>query len=267
MIRGAVRSDVGRKRRNNEDSFGFFPDLSLFVVADGMGGHAAGQVASALAVDALRHSLLETADDDLTPISDASGCYSVGGRRLTIAVDSANHSVLEASRKDPAMSGMGTTLAAVLFDRPCDSVAICHVGDSRVYRIRGEAIEQLTHDHTVVQRLVDDGRLRAEDAAMSQHRHVLTQAVGSTDILHPDLRLERPEPGDVFVLCSDGVHDLVAPEDILGIVRGHAQDLDRACAEVIDLANDRGGNDNSTVLMVACEEAAHSHENDPTLAT
>lgn len=253
VIRGAVRSDVGKKRRNNEDAFGFFPELALYVVADGMGGHAAGQVASALTVEALRQSLAETADEDLTPVSDESGTSSLAGRRLMIAIQNANERILETGRNNPELTGMGTTVAALVFDRGSDSVAVCHVGDSRAYRIRNQAIEQLTRDHTVVQRLVQDGKLREDEVSSSTHRHVLTQAVGATEALHPDVWLDRPFAGDVFVLCSDGLHDAVEGEEILDIVRQAGTDLDQGCSKLVALANERGGRDNTTVMIVACE--------------
>jgi len=256
VIRGAVRSDVGRKRRKNEDAFGFFPDLALYVVADGMGGHAAGQVASALAVETIRRSIIETADEDLTAATDNFGHHSVGGRRLVIALHNANERVLETSRSNPKMRGMGTTVAAVLFDAPCKAVAVCHAGDSRVYRVRGGSIEQLTEDHTVLRQLVRDGQVKPEDVASSKHRHVLTQAVGTNDVLHPELRLEEPQSGDVFLVCSDGVHDTVTPEEMLACVGQMPEDLDRVCEQLIKLANERGGKDNSTVLLVSCARAA-----------
>ena len=258
VIRGAVKSEVGKRRRNNEDAFGFFPELSLYIVADGMGGHAAGQVASALAVESIRRSMLETAEEDLTAATDNLGHHSVGGRRLVIALQNANECVLETSRGDPKMRGMGTTVAAVLFDAPCRAVAVCHAGDTRVYRVRGDAIEQLTEDHTVSAQLVREGQLRPEDVPSSKHRHVLTQAVGTNDVLHPELRLEEPCPGDVFVVCSDGVHDVVTAEEILACLAQVRQDLDAACERLIRLANERGGKDNSTVLIVSCEAGGAS---------
>ena len=248
-IAGAARSDVGRVRSENQDAFGFFPDLGLYVVADGLGGHLAGGVASTLAVEEMRRALVATDDDDLTPVTDADGKSSLAGRRLVIAVQEANEQVRRASL-DPGREGMGSTVAAVLFDARYDVVAICHVGDSRVYRVRGEAIEQLTEDHTVVQQWVREGRLGPEEAQTSPHRHMITQAVGTQDLVYPALRLERPNAGDVFVLTSDGVHDLVAPAEIATTVRDAAGDAERACVRLIELANERGGRDNCTALVV-----------------
>ncbi len=248
----AAHSHVGRVRKENQDAYGVFPDLGFFVVADGLGGHRAGEVASRMAVDTVRAALEATDDDDLTPVTDPRGSSSIGGRRLVIAVEEANRRIRDASR-DPAHAGMGSTMAAVLFDERHGVVAVCHVGDSRVFRIRAGAIEQLTEDHTVVQQWVREGRMAAEDAQLSPHRHMITQALGTQELVRPGLRLERPEPGDVFVLTSDGVHDLVPRDEIGRVVADTKGDLERACLRLVELANQRGGRDNATVVAVCCE--------------
>ncbi len=245
----AAHSHVGRVRKANEDSYGLFPELGCFVVADGLGGHQAGEVASRMAVDTLRDVLGSTDDDDLTPVTDTSGYTSISGRLLVIAVEEANRRIREASR-DPGRAGMGSTVAAVLFDDRYDVVAICHVGDSRVFRQRHDALEQLTEDHTVVQQWVREGRMAPAEAEISPHRHVITQALGTQDMVRPGLRLERPEPGDIYVLTSDGVHDLVSSADIARILDDARGDLDRACIRLVEMANERGGRDNSTAVVV-----------------
>lgn len=251
---GAVRTDVGRVRKENQDAYGLFPDLGAYVVADGLGGHRGGQVASRMAVDAIRAALEATGDDDLTPVTDPGGRTSIGGRRLAIAIEEANDRVREASH-EPAHQGMGSTVAAVLFDRQYEVVAIAHVGDSRVFRVRGDRIEQLTEDHTVVQQWVREGRLSPDDARTSAHRHMITQALGTQERVRPGLRLERPEAGDVFLLTSDGVHDLVPAEQIAAVVREGGADLEWMCHRLVDMANDAGGRDNSTVLAMRCERS------------
>lgn len=250
-IDAAAHSHVGRVRKENQDAFGVFPDLGFFVVADGLGGHKAGEVASRMAVDTLRTALEDTDDDDLTPVTDPRGSTSIGGRRLVIAVEEANRCIREASR-NPAHAGMGSTVAAVLFDDPHGVVAVCHVGDSRVFRVRARTVEQLTEDHTVVQQWVREGRMAAEDAKISPHRHMITQALGTQELVRPGLRLERPEPGDVFVLTSDGIHDLVPPDEIGRVVGETQGDLERTCLRLVELANERGGRDNSTAVAIRC---------------
>jgi protein phosphatase len=261
LIRGVARTDVGRRRTQNEDAFGLYPDLALFVVADGIGGRAGGRIASTMAVEAISQSVRSTLDDDLTPTVDAEGTATVAGRRLGIALTDANQRVLDASRENPALQGMGAAVAAVLLDPDARRLAVAHVGDTRVYRVRGEGIEQLTEDHTIVQRLLKAGKLAPEEVATSAHQHVLTQAVGVDTVVHPDVRLEAPQAGDVFVLTSDGVHDVVRAGEILEAVRDTPGDLEDACRRLIDLANARGGKDNSTVVAVACA----TDDDEPTL--
>ena len=269
MIREAVKSDIGRRRHENQDAFGLFPDLSLYVVADGMGGHAAGAVASTVTVEAIHHSLVETQNADFTPIVDRRGYCSLAGRRLMIALQQANERVRDLGRANPEMHGMGTTAVAILFDHASGLLAVCHVGDSRVYRVRDDRIEELTEDHTVVQQLLKVGKIGPQDIKSSPLRHLLTQAVGTEDLVQPDLRLELPALGDVYVLSSDGVHDVVDRDEILQVLRDVGPDLDSACTRLIDLANERGGKDNSTVLIVSCEAQPDppASQSPPTTAT
>lgn len=251
-VRGAVRSDIGPGHSENQDAVGSFPDLGFYAVADGIGGHAGGQVASSLSIQALHRSLVETKEQDLTPVIVPTGRCSISGRRLLIALHDANERVFETGRSDPALQGMGAAIAAVLFDSTYDLVAIGNVGDARVYRIRGDDIEQLTEDQTVVQRLLQAGRIAAEDIPGSPHRHMLTQAVGMMSDIQPGLRLEQPAAGDVFVLSSDGLHDVVGADDILRTVREAAGDVEEACARLVQLAVARGSHDDTSVFVLAC---------------
>ena len=249
-IRGAARTDRGKVRQQNEDTFGFFPEAAFYVVADGMGGHVGGTVASTLAVETMRLSVQETQDEELTPVTDPHGWRSVGWRRLCIAVQQANSKVFDTSQQEPSLRGMGTTIAAILFDDEDDLATICHVGDSRVYRIRAGNIELLTEDHSLVQQLFREGKLALQDVKTFPHRHVLTQAVGVTLSIQPGVRVEKPQPGDLFLISSDGVHGSMEETEILTIVTQEEMDLQRACGTLVDLANDRGGWDNSTVILL-----------------
>ncbi len=258
-ICGAVKTDTGKVRTKNEDSSGFFPDAAFYIVADGMGGHVGGEFASALAVETMHGVLQETQGEDLTPLTTKNGWSSVAGRRLYLAIQQANHKVFERSQQDPTLSGMGTTVAAVLFD-PQESVAgICHVGDSRVYRIRNDTIERLTEDHSLVQQLLREGKIGPTDVKTFPHRHVLTQAVGVSPLIQPSVRLERPQSGDIYLLCSDGIHGVIDDEDILRIIKETSSDFEKACDTLVNLANERGGRDNSTIIVL-------SYDEDPTLA-
>lgn len=249
-IRCAVRSDPGKIRVNNEDSFGLFPDTSFYVVADGMGGHAGGEVASTLAIEVMRQSLLQTQHEDLTPLVDSEGRVCIGCRRLYIALQQANSAILEKSHQNPSLTGMGTTIVALLFENRETLASICHVGDSRVYHVRNGHIEQLTEDHSFVQQLFREGKISAEEMKESPHRHMLTQAVGINTLVHPALSTTQPQVGDLFVLCSDGLHGLVKEEEILQTATLHSSNLQHACDTLVQLANDRGGPDNCTVVLL-----------------
>ena len=252
-IRGAVKSEIGKVRSNNEDAYGYFPDAAFYVVADGMGGHVGGEVASKLAVTTMRESLQQTQDEDLTPILDPEGHESLDGRRLLIAIESANKKVFGLSQQDPKLAGMGTTVAALLFEKGGNQANLCHVGDSRIYRIRGQKIEQLTEDHSLVQQLVREGKLSPTDARVSPHRNVLLQALGIGPAIQPSIRVEVPLPGDIFVLCSDGVHGVIEESEIFDNVVQVNADPQKVCDGLVDLANARGGPDNCTVIILRYE--------------
>jgi serine/threonine protein phosphatase PrpC len=238
-LTAAARSDVGRRRPANEDTYALAPELGLFLVADGMGGHRAGQVASGLAARAAVGTLRSLAGDSRGP-----------SERLRSCVAAANGEILASSRIKPELAGMGTTVVALL--AAGDRMALAHVGDSRAYRIRGGEIRRLTEDHTVVNELVRRGEISERAAEAHPHRHVLTKALGVRRAIEPDLLEMAPEPGDVYLLCSDGLTGHLADVEIAALV-ADAPDLDAAAARLVDLANGRGGDDNITVVLVACE--------------
>lgn len=227
---GAVLSDRGLRREANEDAFAYDPDLDLFLVADGMGGHAAGEVASQTAVDAITAKIRELlADDDLTPLRDSRGYPCVGARRLLIAVEHANDEILRIAESDMKTRGMGTTVAALHFSEGFAN--LCHVGDSRIYRIRDGRIEQLTQDHSIA-------------------ANVLSRALGTGPMVEASWRVEPVSESERFVLCTDGIHGLLSDDEILAIVTDHWDDCEAACARLVACANERGGRDNSTALVV-----------------
>jgi protein phosphatase len=238
-LTAAARSDVGRRRPANEDTYALAPELGLFLVADGMGGHRAGQVASGLAARAALGALRSLAGDARGP-----------SERLRACIAAANGEILASSRIKPELAGMGTTVVALLAEG--GRMALAHVGDSRAYRIRGGEIRRLTEDHTVVGELVRRGEISQRAAEEHPHRHVLTRALGVRRAIEPDLLEVAPEPGDVYLLCSDGLTGHLADEEIAALV-ADAPDLDAAAERLVDLANGRGGEDNITVVLVACE--------------
>lgn len=240
----ARASDTGRKRRHNEDSYVVAPPL--FAVADGMGGAQAGEVASKLAAAAL---------EETDP-----GALS-GSERLGSLIREANRRVYERASKDPATSGMGTTMTVALVEG--DGVTIAHVGDSRAYRVRDGSLEQLTEDHSLVNELLKSGKLSREEAEVHPQRSVITRAVGTDPDVDVDTFHVAAEVGDVFLLCSDGLTDMVGDDDILDTVERHRDDLDRATKALVSAANRSGGEDNITV--VAFTLAAAGDDGDETV--
>jgi len=228
----AGASDTGRKRRRNEDAYVIAPPL--FAVADGMGGAQAGEVASKLAAAALKET--------------DPGALS-GPERVTSLIQEANRRVHERSTADPATSGMGTTMTVALVEG--GGVTIGHVGDSRAYLVRSGQLEQLTEDHSLVNELLKSGKLSPKEAETHPQRSVITRAVGTDPDVDVDSFTVDAREGDVFLLCSDGLTDMVGDEDILGVVERHHDDLDRAAKSLVSAANRGGGEDNITVIAFA----------------
>ena len=242
ILQSAARSDVGRRRRANEDCFAIAAEQGFFLVADGMGGHAAGQLASSLAAEAAVKALqiLDGSEATLT-------------EKLRCSVAAANREIHAAVQAKPELSGMGTTLVSLLAVE--GRVALAHVGDSRAYLIRGGRIRQLTDDHSIVGELVRSCQITQSDARAHPHRHVLTRALGVRRDVAPDLAELSSHPGDVFILCSDGLTGLVHDEEIAQAVSANS-DLDAVCENLVNLANQRGGEDNITVVIVRYEKEA-----------
>jgi serine/threonine protein phosphatase PrpC len=241
----ARASDPGRRRRRNEDAYVVAPPL--FAVADGMGGAQAGEVASKLAAAALE-------DTDTGKIR--------GEQRIASLIQEANRRVYERSNADPATSGMGTTMTVALIEGGI--VAIGHVGDSRAYLVRDGRIEQLTDDHSLVNELLKSGRLSPEEAEVHPQRSVITRAVGTDPDVDVDTFSLEAKDGDVFLLCSDGLTDMVSDAGILEVIQRHRDDLAQVTNALVREANRGGGEDNITV--VAFEVAAGGDEVTETIA-
>jgi len=234
--RSAGLTDTGRRRRRNEDSYVCEPPL--FAVADGMGGAQAGEVASRLAAAVLQE---------------------VNGEQLSrgaIAelIQEANRRVFQRSNEDAAASGMGTTLTVALVESS-DTVAIGHVGDSRAYRVRDGRLEQLTEDHSLVGEMMRSGRLSAEEAEAHPQRSVITRALGTEPDVDVDTFTVETQPGDVFLLCSDGLTTMVPDREILSLLDASGGDLERAARRLVEAANRSGGEDNITVVVFEIAEA------------
>ena len=233
----AHATDTGRKRRRNEDAYVVAPPL--FAVADGMGGAQAGEIASKLAAAALE-------DTD-------SGALS-GRAKVISLIQEANRRVYERATEDPATSGMGTTMTVALVERGV--VTIGHVGDSRAYLVRGGRLEQLTEDHSLVNELRKSGKLSPEEAEVHPQRSVITRAVGTDPDVDVDSFTVEAQEGDVFLLCSDGLTDMVTDEDILEVLERYQEDLDRVARSLVSAANRGGGEDNITVVAFTIAHGA-----------
>src|SRR5207244_1825984 len=238
---------VGRQRQHNEDSFLVEDKARLYLVADGMGGHAAGEIASRIAVDSISEFILHSKEDDGTWPHAYDEHYRRSTNKLMAAVRMANTQVLEAMRKDARLRGMGTTVVACLAD--ADTMSFAHVGDSRAYLIREGQLSRITNDHSWVFEQVQAGMLTEAGAEKHPLRNVITRALGGALSVTPDASEVESRPGDVYLLCSDGLTGMVPEDEILRVVSEN-EDLEKACQTLIDLANERGGLDNVTAILV-----------------
>jgi protein phosphatase len=239
-------TDIGRRRQQNEDAFLRNDDLRLFIVADGMGGHAAGEIASAEAVDTIFGMVkrgLDTLGPEDEPLTDEK--ISRARRLLEGAIQAATYMVYAMSEVDAGKSGMGTTISAAYVFK--NVMVTGQVGDSRIYRIRGDEVLQLTEDHTLVGWQIKQGLITEEEAKVSPHRNVITRSVGGRDYVEVDTGVVEVKAGDRFVLCSDGLHGYLDEPEIPDIVSLGGK---TAAEAFISLANERGGSDNITVVLV-----------------
>jgi len=242
-------TDRGLVRASNEDAYAVVQDLGLYAVADGVGGNAAGEVASRLAVDSAVAFFRDIASGRPGPGDGHEVAWqaSFASSLFARAVEEANAVVWSAAASNPGMTGMATTFTGLLLRH--DHAVVAHVGDSRAFLLRGRRLRQLTEDHTAIAAYVRAGLLTAEQAATSELRGKLVRAVGIEEHVEVDTRVLAVELGDTFLLCSDGLHDVVA-ENIIEAILVSEPDLTRAAARLIEHANDGGGPDNVTAVLV-----------------
>lgn len=246
-IEVAGQTDVGRKRAHNEDNFAIFAEHGLYMVADGMGGHASGEVASKLAIDTMREFFASTAGDPekTWPYKmDRSKGYEEN--RLITGVKLSNLRIFQTAKKNPKQRGMGTTLVALF--TVDDGFYVAHVGDSRVYRIRGQQMTQLTEDHSLLNDYKKMKKLTDEEIESFPHKNVIVRALGMKDTVKVDTRFEQPAKDDILLLCSDGLAGPVSDAEILRIVLA-SPDLPSAAENLIAAANEGGGPDNITAVL------------------
>ena len=242
-------SHAGRQREENEDAFGSFVDARLFIVADGMGGHNAGEVASVMAVDALETFFRSYHADPRQPWPHAVDTeLSLGANLLRVGIKVANDRIRTAAKQDRAKNRMGTTIVALAVGDA--QLTIAHAGDSRAYRLRGAEITRLTRDHSIVEEMIAARPEMTEDEiATFAHRNVVTRCLGSKGELEPTMLVEPLEPGDVYLVCSDGLWGSV-PDPAMKSIMTSTADIEAACQLLIDAANEAGGPDNITAVLV-----------------
>ena len=250
-VRFSGDTNVGMKRDHNEDSFYLPVNERLAIVADGMGGHASGEVASRLAVETIVEYFRETeCEQQITWPFKVDRAYRQDINRMTTAIKMANQRIFEEAERKPESRGMGTTVVSTLF---LDDVLIVgHVGDSRLYRVREGAIDQITEDHSLLNDYVRMKRMSEAEIAAFPHKNVIVRALGMKPSVEVDVLVDHHRLGDLYVLCSDGLSGMIADSEIAGLAI-EVGDLDKLCEQLITMANSNGGIDNITVVCARLE--------------
>jgi PPM family protein phosphatase len=247
------KTDTGRVREHNEDTIASDVDVGLLVLADGMGGYNAGEVASGIAVKTITNLVREgLAREDLGSIDRSTG-LTRPSIVLRDAITRANKIIYQTARSQAECEGMGTTVVAALFYD--NRISIAHVGDSRLYRQRGSEISQVTMDHSLLQELVDRGFYSPEEAQRAANKNYVTRALGVEPQVEVEVQEHPVDKGDIFILCSDGLSDMVEDEDIRLTISTFGANLDTVAKQLIQLANENGGRDNVSVVLAQANEA------------
>ena len=252
-LRCVGQTDTGKVREHNEDTIAFDSDSGLLVLADGMGGYNAGEVASGIAVKTIMNLVRDAMDrEDLSRPDPATG-LSRPAIILRDAISRANKIIYQTARTQPQCEGMGTTIVAALFFD--NRVAVAHVGDSRMYRLRGSGFDQVTLDHSLLQELVDRGFYSPEEAQRAANKNYVTRALGVEAAVEVEVQEHPAQRGDIYVLCSDGLSDMVEDEDIHLTINTFGANLETVAKQLIQLGNDNGGKDNISVVLAQVLES------------
>jgi len=246
-LQAASLTDPGRVRDHNEDCIESRPETGIYVLADGMGGYNAGEVASGMATSLITDGLHEAWNPRAVERLGREEAKTLAERLIKEQIARANSAIFTTSQNNPECAGMGTTLVMCLFYD--NFVAAAHIGDSRLYRLRGDAMEQVTRDHSLLQEQLDSGLITPEEAKLSQNKNLVTRALGIEAIVPADIAEYRVEANDIYLLCSDGLTDMVDPEVIHNIVDDKRMVLPEAAAALVELANQNGGRDNISVIL------------------
>jgi PPM family protein phosphatase len=237
------RSNAGMVRTHNEDAIFTRTDVGLAILADGMGGYNAGEVASGMATAVIGAELEQALRESRQGVSEL----------LETVIGQANTAIYQAADSQPQYSGMGTTLVMGVFRN--DRISVAHIGDSRMYRLRDGAFECITRDHSLLQEQIDSGMITEEDARRSQNKNLVTRALGVDPVVEPEIHTYEVLPGDLYLFCSDGLNDMVDNEDIALTLQALSANLDLAAEQLIQMANDNGGRDNVSVILVKVMQA------------
>lgn len=241
-------TDPGRVRGHNEDCVELRPDIGVVVLADGMGGYNAGEVASGMATSLIAAGLAEIWSQDRLRKLDRDAAIKLSQQALVEQVAKANAAIYEAAQRDPHCAGMGTTLVACLFYD--NFLTVAHIGDSRLYRMRNDALEQVTRDHSLLQEQIDSGLITKEDARSSHNKNLVTRAVGIDPDVEAEIHTYDVQKEDIYLLCSDGLNDMIEDEEIQMTMIALRSNLDLTGQQLVQAANDAGGRDNISVMLV-----------------
>ena len=252
-VHAAGRTDIGLVRKNNEDNFGYDVRDGIFVVCDGMGGQQAGELASQIGVDTVLEYFRRKASNTANPVNGTSFAgVSERAADLGNAIQLANSAIHESAAKDPNRSGMGSTIVAVAVEN--NQFSIAHVGDSRIYLIRGGMVAQLTNDHSLVMEQVRRGLMTMEEAENSKFQNVIVRALGTEDTVEPDLADHELNSADVILLCSDGMSRYVKEEKMAQVV--NQESLEQACTDLVEAAKAGGSDDNITCVVLRAADSS-----------
>ncbi len=245
-------TDAGMVRSKNEDAIGYDSALGLVVLADGMGGHRGGEIASSMTVDTIIDQLQQKLPEITAGGVDETSGFSLESICIQDAVVAANDLVYKTAEANPEHKGMGTTIVVLQFYN--NSFSLAHIGDSRCYRLRNDKFEQITKDHSLLQELIDRGFYTPEEARNSMNKNLVTRALGIDPIVMPDIQEDIVLKNDIYLLCSDGLTDLVEDEDIYYTIKEFSANLEEAAKQLITKANQNGGKDNISVMLCRIDE-------------
>ena len=242
------KTDSGMVRDHNEDCFLVLPESGIAILADGMGGHLAGEVASAMAIERVKQYVLNALNGAPSVNPEGAQGATNESAMLVEAIKDANAAIYQASMSRPEQAGMGTTIVAAVFHD--HTLTVAHVGDSRLYRYHRGTLSQITEDHSMVQELLRRGLMTPDEARTSLNRNLVTRALGIDPLVEVDVREQQYENGDIYLLCSDGLNDVLTDEEIAAVLARHSGDMDAAAQQLIADVNARGGPDNVSIVLI-----------------